>query len=68
MKWLGHVLGLDNASGHWYLFWSGFAGDLSYFGALAIVWRKFNCHTKGCWRIALHHSDGVAACPKHRGT
>ena len=55
---IGHLLGLDNASGPWYLFWSGFGSDLSEVAGLGLVvymfWRKHNCHEPGCWRIGAH--------------
>jgi hypothetical protein len=50
--WLRHVAGLDNASGGWYLFWSGFGADL---GAVVVVFgflRRHNCHEPHCWRLA----------------
>ncbi len=66
---LAHVLGLDNGSGPWYLFWSGFGSDLSEItglGAVAyIFWRKHNCHTPGCWRIGRHESEGRVLCHRH---
>ena len=51
---LAHILGLDNAAGGWYLFWSGFAGDLGYLtiiGAGYAFLRRNNCHVHRCWRI-----------------
>lgn len=54
MHWLAHIIGLDDAAGRWYLFWSGFGSDLAYFGAVGLLWRKFHCHAKGCWRVGLH--------------
>lgn len=66
---LYHFLGLDNASGPYYLFWSGFGGDLigaiPLFGVLAVVWRRVNCHQPGCWRIGLHHHEQTVLCRKH---
>lgn len=68
MHFVAHVLGLDNASGPWYLFWSGFAGDLPEFAGVAIVWRRMNCHKKGCWRVGLHRHQGghYVTCRKHK--
>lgn len=66
MMWLQHILGLDSANGNWYLFWSGFASDLSEFAILGLVWRRLNCHTKGCWRLGLHHEGNLSVCTKHR--
>lgn len=61
------LLGLTNASGPWYLWWSGIAGDLPELAAIVIVWRKVNCHAKGCWRIGLHHVQGshFTVCRMH---
>lgn len=70
MNWLAHVLGLDNSSGAYYLFWSGFAGDLIYIGAIAAFYRRLNCHVKGCWRIGLHKVEKTpyTTCRKHHPT
>jgi hypothetical protein len=53
-----HILGIDDVSGRWYAWWSGFAGDVALIGAI-IVWpfvnyRRHNCQVKGCWRIGRH--------------
>lgn len=37
--WLAHILGLDNATGAWYLFWSGFGGDFAEFVVLVTIIR-----------------------------
>lgn len=47
---LFHVLGLDDASGPWYLFWSGFGSDaskLAILGGLAHMWRHHLRHHHG---------------------
>ena len=71
LAWLQHVLGLDNGSGGWYLFWSGFGAN---FQELAIVVgvlhyvRKANCHQHGCWRVGRHplkDQPAVKLCRKH---
>jgi hypothetical protein len=54
MQWVGHLLGLDDASGGWYLWWSGIGADLGYLaivGGLINLARRHNCHTDKCWRI-----------------
>jgi len=55
---IGHLLGLDNASGPWYLFWSGFGSDLSEVAGLGVFvymfWRRHSCHEDRCWRIGRH--------------
>lgn len=66
---LAHLLGLDDASGAWYLFWSGFGADLVYLGALATALRKINCQTHGCWRVGRHLNPDTGAhmCRRHHG-
>jgi hypothetical protein len=60
-----HTLGLAwnffwwPESGGWYAFWSSFGACLTYFAIFAVVYRKLNCHAKGCWRIGLHHVEGT---------
>ena len=62
LRWLAHVCGLDNASGNWYLFWSGFGADLGLFVAVGTFFRRHNCHTDGCWRMAHHPKEH---CRRH---
>lgn len=70
MHWLSHIAGLDNASGAWYLWWSGLAADLPEF---AVVWglialaRKHTCHIHRCWRVGRHPVDGTTfvVCRRH---
>lgn len=59
MRWLAHILGLTNASGPWYLAWSGIVSDLPEFAIAALVWRRINCHARGCWRIGLHRVEST---------
>jgi len=66
MHAIGHVLGLDDASGHWYLFWSGFFGDLALFGGALALYHKHNCHQHRCLRIARHVHDGSPYCTRHK--
>lgn len=69
MHWLSHWLGLDNASGSLYLFWSGIVGDfseLAIVGALFAIVRKHQCEVHGCWRIGKHATDaGHSVCRRH---
>lgn len=72
-RWFAHVLGLDNVSGMWYAFWSGFGGDLTLFGSAFMVYRRFTCHVDSprfCWRPGIHPVDGTPyrACKKHHPT
>lgn len=64
--WIMHATGSDDLSGPEYGFWSGFAGDLTVFAALAaypwVAYRRHNCQVKRCWRIGRHEltdTDGV---------
>lgn len=61
MVWVSAVLGLDNVSGRWYAFWSGFGGDLPIFAGLGAFVLHKNCHTPGCWRLGRH----TGLCGKH---
>lgn len=65
--WLAHWLGLNSANGPTYLWWSGFAGDIPLFGGAAVLYRRHNCHAKGCLRIGLHRVDGthLVTCRRH---
>ncbi|HEY0871013.1 MAG TPA: hypothetical protein VGD55_11490, partial [Acidothermaceae bacterium] len=35
-----------------------------------LVWKRINCHAKGCYRVGLHHVDGTPyiTCGKHHPT
>jgi hypothetical protein len=65
--WFVTVTGTDNTAGYWYGWWSGFASDLPEVAILALVWRKINCHAKGCARVGLHRVDATpyVTCRKH---
>lgn len=73
MHWLAHLLGLDNMSGPWYGFWSGFGsdlGELAIFGGLFATYRRHTCHVdhpRFCWRPGVHPVEGTPyrACKKH---
>ena len=70
MSWLPHVLGLDDASGSWYLFWSGCGSDiteLAIIGGLINLARRHNCEIHGCWRVGRHRVEptGHVVCRKH---
>lgn len=60
-----HWLGLDNEAGRPYAFWSGAGSDLGYLAIIGGMWRKHNCHSKGCWRVGRHHVDGTPWCDRH---
>ena len=70
MNWLIHILGLNDPSGYWYLWWSGFGANFQEFamaGAVVLYYRKHNCHVKPCWRLGRHSIEGTAyvVCRKH---
>jgi hypothetical protein len=65
-----HWLGMDNGSGHVYLFWSGFGSDLTEFAILGAVWHHLNCHEPGCWRVGRRVTAGpdgihIRRCARH---
>jgi len=76
LGWLPHVLGLDNGSGCWYLWWSGPGSDLGEFaivGALFAHYRRLTCHVnqpRFCWRPGVHPVAGspFRTCRKHHPT
>lgn len=70
MGWLPHTLGIDDASGAWYLWWSGIGADLGYLaivGTLAASIRRHNCHVRPCWRIGRFPVAGThwVVCRAH---
>ncbi|MDP9091933.1 MAG: hypothetical protein M3N95_03085 [Actinomycetota bacterium] len=65
-----HILGLDNPSGYWYLWWSGVGAnlqELALFGVVITVYRRHKCHAHRCWRLAKHTVDGTpyVTCKTH---
>jgi hypothetical protein len=52
-----HVLGLDDASGRWYLWWSGVGADLGYLAVVAGLYRRHNCEIHRCPRLARHQTN-----------
>lgn len=70
MNWLEHVLGLDDASGRWYLLWSGIFGDVGMFGAAIVYFRRHNCHVKRCPFVGRFPVDGTPykTCARHHPT
>lgn len=69
MHWLQHFLGLDDASGRPYLFWSGIAADVSelaIFGGLFGVYRRHQCEVRGCLRLGRHQTAAQhSVCRRH---
>ena len=79
--WLAVHTGTVNESGPYYGFWSGFGSDIAEFGILGAIgagiyqlFRKYNCHEPGCWRVGTHPAAGgqFLLCYRHhpdfRGT
>lgn len=70
VNWLAHVLGVDDVSGRWYGFWSGFGsdlGELAIVGGLVTLVRHRNCHVHRCWRLGRHPVAGTqfTVCRRH---
>lgn len=70
-----HVLGIDSTTSRWYALWSGIVGDVGSFVILAgafSMFRKHNCHVKGCRRIGRftvpNENGGYLVCAKHHPT
>lgn len=68
MHWLSHWLGLDDASGPIYLFFSGIFADLTYLsviGGMAALVRKHQCEVHGCWRMGKHVTEAQHTVCRH---
>lgn len=65
--WLSHWLGLDNASGSVYLWWSGLFGDVTILSIPIVLLRKHNCNIHKCWRLGRHAVEGTTfkVCRAH---
>lgn len=70
--WLYTVTGLSNASGPWYLWWSGIGsdiGEITLIGGVVMFYRHHTCHVDHCWRLARHRQEIDGAeymlCRKH---
>ena len=59
-------LGLTDANGRWYLFWSGVGGNVFLVGA-AVTYHRFTCNVPGCHRIGLRQQEltGHSFCRRH---
>lgn len=65
-----HVLGVDDVSGKWYAFWSGFAGDITLLIAAVVWpytrWRQHECLVRWCWRIGHYPFEDPEDYVSHR--
>lgn len=66
MHLLQHILGLDDAAGRWYLWWSGVGADLGIVGAVYGLYRRHNCEIHRCPRFGRHvTAAGARLCRRH---
>lgn len=65
MHLLLRLLGVDDLSGPWYGFWSGFGSDLAYIGIIWALVKRHNCHVRWCWRIGLYPAGEFRVCRRH---
>ena len=72
--WLQVHTGTVNEPGPYYGFWSGFGSDIEEFGILGAIgagiyqlFRKYNCHEPGCWRVGQYRAAGgqFLLCYRH---
>ena len=66
--WLQVHTGTVDETGPYYGFWSGFGSDLTEFGIIGAVataayqlFKKYNCHHPGCWRVGNHPAAAVSS-------
>lgn len=64
-RWILELTGSQDSSSKAYNFWSGFGGDLAFVLAPLALWRKHNCGTRWCWRIAHHDWADEAGVVHH---
>jgi hypothetical protein len=72
--WLQIHTGTVNEPGPYYGFWSGFGSDLTEFAIIGTIataayqlFKKYNCHYPGCWRVGNHQAAGgqFSLCYRH---
>lgn len=59
-----------SGTGPVYAAWSGPGADiteLAIVGGIVSIYRKHQCHVRGCWRIGRHGVEGTAhvVCARH---
>ena len=69
LHFLYYIFGISG-TGSWYAFWSGIGsdiGEIAIFSGLISLYRKHNCHAKGCWRLGRHPVAGTpyTVCRHH---
>lgn len=69
MQEILNILGLKDASGDWYLWWSGIFPDFVIFGGLIGWYYHHTCHVESCHRPGFHKVDfkgtPISVCRKH---
>jgi hypothetical protein len=72
--WFAVHTGTVNEPGPYYGFWSGFGSDIAEFGIIGAIgtaayqlFKKYNCHEPGCWRVGTHPAAGgqFSLCYRH---
>jgi hypothetical protein len=72
--WLQVHTGTVDEPGPYYGFWSGFGSDLTEFAIIGTIataayqlFKKYNCHEPGCWRVGTHPAAGgqFSLCYRH---
>ena len=65
--WLYHAARWTWHDPDGYNFISGPLADIPLLGGAIAIYRKHNCHAKGCWRVGRHPVEGTSyiVCRKH---
>jgi hypothetical protein len=65
--WLYHAARWTWHDPDGYNFISGPLADITLLGGAIAIYRKHNCHAKGCWRVGRHPVEGTSyiVCRKH---
>lgn len=69
------ILGIDDVSGPWYAFWSGFGSDIGEFAIVAVLvahvrafYKKHQCVVITCRKIGTHRVADHVVCARHHPT
>ena len=63
------IFGIDDVSGPWYAFWSGFGGPLlTFLAVVAFTIRWAMCDERYCWRRGRYQLPDslLVVCRRHR--